>query len=90
MDLDDALGNAVFYEEARYFGALVSLQLDDFAFLWVNDDIAIASEFFLECFQKLFAIILFRQVLECREGLATITLLDTNMDVVGLRAYVSI
>jgi hypothetical protein len=45
MHLDDGLRNAIFYEEARYFGALVSLQLDDFAFLWVNDDIAIASEF---------------------------------------------
>ncbi len=45
MHLDDGLGNPVFYEEARDLGALVSLQLDDFAFLRVNDNIAIASEF---------------------------------------------
>lgn len=45
MHFDEGFSNAVLYEEVGDLGTLVSLQLDDLAFLGIVDNIAIASKF---------------------------------------------
>jgi hypothetical protein len=45
MHFDEGFRNAIFYEESGYLGTLISLQLDDLAFLSVIDNVAIASKF---------------------------------------------
>lgn len=62
--------------------ALITLKLNHLAHLSVIDDGAIASEFLLDDLEDLFLIELLGQALDSSQGLATIALLDPNMDVV--------
>lgn len=62
--------------------ALITLKLDHLAHLSVIDDCAIASEFLLDDLEDLLLIEFLGQTLDSSQGLATIALLNPNMDVV--------
>jgi len=62
--------------------ALVALKLDHLSHLSVNDDGAIASEFLLDDLEDLLLIEFLWETLDSCQSLATISLLDTDMDVV--------
>jgi hypothetical protein len=62
--------------------ALVSLQLDYFTHFRVVDDGAIASELLLDDLEDLLLIKFLRKTLNGRQGFTSISLLDTNMDIV--------
>jgi len=64
--------------------ALVSLQLDHLSHLGVCDDGAIAGKLLLDDFENLLLVELLGQSLDGGQSLTTITLLNTNMDVVLL------
>jgi len=64
--------------------ALVSLQLDHLSHLSVCDDGAIAGKLLLDDFENLLLVELLGQSLDGGQSLTTITLLNTNMDVVLL------
>lgn len=62
--------------------ALITLKLDHLAHFSVIDDCAIASEFFLDDLENLFLVEFLGQALDSSQGLATIALLNPDMDVV--------
>jgi hypothetical protein len=62
--------------------SLVSLQLNHLAHLSVRDDGAIASELLLDDLEDLLLIKFLRKTLNGRQGFTSISLLDTNMDIV--------
>jgi len=66
--------------------ALVALELDHIASLFIVDDGSIASKLFLNDFEDLFHIKLGRNALNGSQGLASIALLDADVDV-GLRLF---
>jgi len=88
MDLDglcvDVETFVLIDEEILYSIALVTLELDDVARLFVIHDGSIASELLLDDLQNLLQIKLGRNAFDCGQRLATITLLNAYMDV-GLR-----
>jgi hypothetical protein len=61
--------------------ALVTLELDDLAHLRVGHDGAIASELLLNDLQNLLAVKFGGNTLHCSQGLTSIALLDTDVDV---------
>jgi len=61
--------------------ALVTLELDDLTHLRVGHDGAIASELLLNDLQNLLAVKFGGNTLHCSQGLTSIALLDTDMDV---------
>jgi len=63
--------------------SLVSLKLNHVASLFIVDNGTIASELLLDNLENLLEIELVRNSLNCRQGLTTISLLDTNMDIWG-------
>jgi hypothetical protein len=62
--------------------ALITLELDHLAHVGIVDDGAIASEFLLNDLQNLLLVKLLGQTLDRGQGLATIALLNPNMDIV--------
>jgi len=90
VNLDGRFSNSFFGQERRYLRALIALQLDDLAEFLVVYERAVAGEFFLEGFQELLEVVFFGNSLEGRQRLPTIALLDTDVDVVLLRANVLI
>ena len=69
-------------EEVVNVLALVSLQLDHLTHLTVVDGSAIAGEFLLDDLEDLALIEFLRQALNSGQGFTSISLLDTNMDVI--------
>lgn len=69
-------------EEIHDLLALVTLKLDHLAGLFVIDLVAIASEFLPEEGQNLAGVELCRETSDSGQRLATIALLNTNMDVI--------
>ena len=61
---------------------MISLQLDDFSHLTVGYNGTIAGELLLDHFEDLLLVKLLRKTLDCGQSLATISLLDTDMDVI--------
>lgn len=88
MNLDRILRHAFFDEEVGYLDTLITLELDDLTGLLILNERAVASEFLLECLQELLSIVLLGQALQRREGLASVPLLNADVDVVLLRANV--
>jgi len=90
VDLDMILLKSIFAhfvfvlvgEEIHDLGTMVALELDHLAHILVLNDGAIASIFLLESLQKCLGVIVFRETLDSRQGLATVALLDTDMDVI--------
>lgn len=70
-------------EHLTDLSSLVALKLDDLAELFVFNDCAIASELLLEVLEQLLRVVLVGYTLDGSQGLATITLLDTDVDVFG-------
>lgn len=62
--------------------ALITLELDHLAHLGVIDNGAIASEFLLDDLQDLLLVKLFRKTLDRSQGLTSIALLNTYMDII--------
>lgn len=62
--------------------ALITLKLDHLTHLRIINDGAITSEFLLDNLEYLFLVELFGQPLNSSQGLATIALLDPDMDVI--------
>jgi len=83
VDLDSRLLQAVLNEERSDLGALVALELDDLAHFLVVDERSVAGEFLLERLEELLGVVFLGQALERRQRLPSITLLDTNVDVLG-------
>jgi hypothetical protein len=78
IELEAILGD----EKLLNILALISLQLNHLAHLTVVDDRAIASELLLDDFEDLLLVELLGQALDCGQSLATIALLNPNVDVV--------
>jgi len=68
--------------------ALVALQLNHVAGLFIVDNCAVASELLLDDFEDLLQIEFGRNAFNGSQGLASIALLDTNMDI-GLSLFLS-
>ena len=81
MHLDILLGNAFLNQEHRNLLTLIALKLDDLAKFLVIDKGAIASKLLFERLEKLLRVVFFGEALKSRQSLATIALLDTNVDV---------
>jgi len=88
VNLDGVLGDAFFDEEVGYLETLITLELDDLTGLLIINEGAVTSKFLLECLQELLGIIFFGQALEGCESLASVPLLDTDVDIVLLRSDV--
>lgn len=83
MDLDSALVDLKSgVQEFHNLGALVALELQDISEFFVFVDVAVATEIFLQSLKNSLKIILCRKSLNSSQGLATITLLATDVDVV--------
>jgi len=90
VDLDILFGKRVLAhlvasfigKEVHNLCAMIALKLDHLPHVLILNDGAIASIFLLESFQESFRIVLFGQPLDSRQGLATVALLDANMDVI--------
>lgn len=63
--------------------SLITLELENFTKFFVLIDMAVASKIFLESLQDSLQIILCWNTLDCSDGLSTITLLATDMDIIG-------
>ena len=68
-------------EKLSDFGALIALELDHLAHLTVANDGAIASKLLLDDFEDLLVVELARDTLNSGQSLASITLLNTDMNV---------
>jgi len=88
VHFDGGLRDLCLYEERKYLLSLITLKLDDLTGFHVVDDSAVAGEFLLESLQDLLGIILLGQSLQSGQGLPTVALLDTDVDIVVLRADV--
>jgi len=90
VDLDIFFGKCVLaHLVASFIGkeihdlcAMITLKLDHLPHVLILNDGAIASIFLFKSFQKSLRTVLFRQPLDSRQRLATVALLDTNMDVI--------
>lgn len=81
MNLDHSTSsNILFGEKGFHLFALVSLELDDLAKFLVVDDAAVATELFLEGLCELCEIELVIQTLDGGERLASVALLQTDVD----------
>jgi hypothetical protein len=69
-------------EEFLNIFALITLELDHLSHLTVDDDGAIASELLLDDLEDLLLVELLRETLDRRQSLTTISLLNSNMDVI--------
>jgi len=84
MDLDGLcvdVKTVLVDEEILYGIALITLELDDIASLFVGDYGSIASELLLDNLQNFLKVKLGWNAFDCGQSLATITLLDAYMDV---------
>jgi len=90
VEFDRGLGDALFGQEVRYLEPLIALELNDLAEFFVVDKSTVACKIPFESFQQLLQIILFRQTLQSSQGLATVALLDADVDVILLRSDVGI
>jgi len=78
-------------EELLNILALIALKLDHLSHLSINHDGAIASELLLNDLQNLLLVELLGETLDSGQSLTTISLLDTNVDVIlGLLCLSSI
>ena len=95
MHLDVLLRDAFFDQEHGDLLTLIALKLDHLAKFLVIDDGAVASKLLFERLEKLFLVVFcealvdgahtFGQTLQRRERLASVSLLNTNVNVaVGL------
>jgi len=84
VNLNCVLGETLLNKEVQNLGALVSLKLNNLSCFFVFYECAVASEFLLEGFQELLGIILLGQALQSRESLPSVSLLNTDVDVVLL------
>jgi len=83
VDLDIFLINTqLFLDKIGDFGTLITLQLDDFAEVLILYDCTIGSKVLLEGFQNTFRVIFFWKPLDSGQCLTTVTLLDSNMNIV--------
>jgi len=85
VQLDSGPVDSLLRKERGYLNTLVTLELDHLAHLFVFDEGTVASKLLLECLQEFLKVIFFGQALEGGQGLSSIALLNTNMDVVLLR-----
>eukprot|EP01094_Clydonella_sp_ATCC50884_P019547 TRINITY_DN384_c0_g1_i2.p1 TRINITY_DN384_c0_g1~~TRINITY_DN384_c0_g1_i2.p1 ORF type:complete len:143 (+),score=22.23 TRINITY_DN384_c0_g1_i2:596-1024(+) len=90
VDLHAALGSdALIDEEGGNLLPLISLQLDHLAQLGIFHECSIAAKFLFECADDALEIKLSREPLHGGQGLASISLLNSYMDVAaGLAAKV--
>jgi len=88
VDLDKILRNGILAhllfagDEAHNFSTMITLKLDHLSHVGILNDGAIASEFFLEGFEKCLRAVILGQALNSRQRLATVALLNTDMDVI--------
>jgi len=73
---------ALIGEEVHDFGAMITLKLNHLSHVGILDDGAIACIFFLEGFEKCLRAVILGQALNSRQRLATVALLNTDMDVI--------
>lgn len=64
-------------------GTLIALELDDLAQFWIFNQSAIACEILFERLQEFPRVIFRGKTLKSGESLTTVTLLNSNVDVVG-------
>lgn len=69
-------------QEALDFLTLVALELEDIAQIGVLVDVTVAAEIFFQRLKDPLQIVLARDALNSRNGLATITLLATDVDLI--------
>lgn len=75
------LDNTSIGQEMRDILALITLELNDLAKLFINYNITVAAEFFLEIFQDLLVAEFFTQPLNCSQAFLSIPLLYPNMNI---------
>ena len=88
MNLDLLLGQQqLASQKLRNLDSLVALQLNDLAQSSVLDNVTVTGEILLQNLQDFLQVVLRGQALHSRQGLTTVTLLDTDVDVVGLLSF---
>lgn len=88
MDLDVALGDLEGSgEEAKHLLALVARELENVTVLSIVVDMAIARKIFLQRLQNALEIVLVGDALHSGDGLATITLLAANVDLIRTLSF---
>jgi len=88
VQLDGGPWDPLFSEEVGDLDPLIALELDDLAHLLVVDEGSVAGKFLLECLEELLGIVLLGQTLQGGQSLPSISLLNTNVDVILLSANV--
>lgn len=70
-------------QEVDNLVSLVSLELNNLTVLFVLADVSVAGKILLENLQDSLEVIFFGKALDCGQSLSSVSLLDTDMDVVG-------
>lgn len=84
MLLDGLLVNGeLASQEVNNLVSLVTLELDNLSVLLVLADVSVAGKILLENLQDSLEVIFFGKALDCSQSLSSVSLLDTDMDVVG-------
>lgn len=83
MDLDVLLRQLqLASQKFRNLHSLISLQLDQLSKLLILDNVTVTSKILLQDLQDLLQVVLARNSLHRGKSLTTVTLLDTDVDVV--------
>lgn len=72
-----------------YIGALVALELNDLTIFWMLYNCAVTSKLFLECADDLLLIKFVSDALDSGQRLATISLLNSNVDKIASQINLS-
>ena len=89
MDLDVLLGDRQLRDqELADLGSLVALQLDDLAHLVVLDHVAVAAKVLPQDLQDALEVVLLGDALHGGQRFSAVSLLDTDVDVVGGGGFV--
>jgi len=70
-------------------GTLISLELDNLTHFLIVNNGSVAGEFFLEFLEYFLEVVFLTQALQGGQSLPSIPLLDTDMNVIGLRSNVT-
>ena len=78
----DELTDSLLGEHGEDLGALISLELNDLTHFLILNEGAVASEFLLESLEELLGIVLGRDTLEGGDSFSTISLLNSDVNVI--------
>jgi len=89
VNLDGRFLYPIFNQEVGDVGTLISLELDNLTHFLIVNNGSVAGEFFLEFLEYFLEVVFLTQALQGGQSLPSIPLLDTDMNVIGLRSNVT-